>query len=136
MIIFEKPLEKKYDSVWDEHIAVAERVLQEKEFGSEQYISCLEHLNWMYEQKKKNAKPKKEIPWTALAAVVGTAGTLVLGFLNAAIEYEKLDVQKRGQNIQLRGQDIQIEMAKTAYENDADLKQCDNKLWNMSQKIK
>lgn len=144
LIIFENKLpEKKQtdEKFWDNEVQKAEKQLLEFEYGSGDYNAQLQSISELQIERDKakareNRKEKKDIPWTAIAAVVGTVGTFVGVMVNAAVKLEEINTMKRGQDIQQRGQDIQLQMGKIAYLNEQEFKTCNNKVWNQANKVK
>lgn len=143
LIIFENKLpEKKQtdEEFWDNEVQKAEKQLLEFDYGSGDYNAQLQSISELQIERDKakareNRKEKKDIPWTAIAAVVGTIGTFVIGIVNAAVEVEKIQMTKRGQDIQIRGQNIQKELGELAYMNEQEFKTKNSTTWNQMKSI-
>ena len=120
-----KPEEFNWEKYYADEVAKTIHLMEKYDVGTPEYAECLEHIEWLKDQMRKDNKPKRKINWEGIAAVLGVIVT------GAGVA-----VQVRGQNIQMRGQDIQMDMARAAWENDKEMLLCNNKLWNMSQKIK
>ena len=124
----------KWKQYYAKEIVKSMHLLEKYEIGSPEYAAVLEHIEWLKdcERKDKEKPVKREIPYTGIAALLGV---LVSG-AGLAVQLRGQEIQKRELDIRVRAQDIQMDMAKAAWENDHEMLMCNNKLWNMKDKVK